>query len=71
MGFFGSAEYLGTFNYKGLVLGSLFTGYMFLKFDLRKLMVVGLSIGVGSISFWLFMTNYYVLALSRISTGFF
>jgi MFS family permease len=63
---------LGSMVFMGLMSGSLVSGYMFTKYQCKKLILFSLAmIAVGIVMFTLAGTNKTLLIVSRLISGFF
>jgi len=63
---------LGSMVFMGLMSGSLFSGYMFTKYQCKKLILFSLGmIAVGIIMFTFSGENKTLLIISRLISGFF
>lgn len=62
---------LGSLMYIGLIAGSFVAGYIYQKFSCKKVILVNLFLMGFCLSFFTFTKNFYILAVSRIMTGFF
>lgn len=62
---------LGSFMYIGLIGGSFIAGYIFQRFSCKKVILINLLLMAFCLSFFTFTSNFYILAVSRIFTGFF